>query len=76
MRWAWKRARGFNLGDGNDVTAFLKRVIVSMGDLVTRDGEQVSFSDEVRDQLIGRQYLRQEIMLAYSDAVTGAELGN
>lgn len=69
-------AATFNLRDGGDVSKLLRRVVVSMGDLVTRDGEPIAYSDQLRDQLILRSPVRNALIEAYTDAVTGAELGN
>lgn len=54
----------------------LKRVIVSMSDLVDNEGKEVSYSDELRDQLIGVPYVRLSLIRTYREGITKARPGN
>lgn len=54
----------------------LQRVIVSMSDLVDDQKEEVTYSDELRDQLIGVPYVRAGLLQTYRAAVVKARPGN
>ena len=56
--------------------AVLQRVIVGMSDLVGEDEQPLSYSDRLRDQLIGVPYVRIALFRTYLEAVTKAKAGN
>jgi hypothetical protein len=54
----------------------LRRVLVTMHDLVGEDDQAVSYSDALRDQLIRLPYVRIALINAYVRGVTKAKQGN
>jgi hypothetical protein len=54
----------------------LQRVVCGMSDLVGDDDQPLTYSDALRDQLIGVPYVRIAMFLAYMGAVTKAKAGN
>lgn len=54
----------------------LRRVIVTMGDLVGEDDQPMPYSDALRDQLISLPYVRLALLNAYVRGVTKAKPGN
>ncbi len=54
----------------------LRRVLVSMNDLVGEDNQPVSYSDALREQLIRLPYVRIALINAYVRGVTKAKQGN
>jgi len=57
-------------------TLALKRVIVSMDELEDDQKRTVSYSDEIRDQLIGVPYVRIALIRTYREGITKARPGN
>ena len=64
----------FNSAEG--FKAFLREVVVEMHDLVDDDDAPVSYSDAIRDRLLGWQHIRLGLQRAYWTALTKARLGN
>ena len=56
--------------------AAVKRILVSMDELTDADGNPVSYSDALRDQLIQLPYVEIALYRTYLEAVTGAKTGN
>lgn len=64
-------------GDPNGSNAaLLKRVIVDLNDLLGDDDKPLTYSDELRDRLIGVPYVRVALMSTYIAAITKARAGN
>jgi hypothetical protein len=61
----------FDLGNGEQSAAFLRRAIVSMDELVGKDKQPVSYNDKLRDALLGQLYVRKALARTYFDAVAG-----
>ena len=64
------------LGAGEEPGAdldFLQRVIVSLEDVVDETDAALPYCDEVRDLLLARPFVRQGLVQAYFDTVTGAK---
>lgn len=66
----------YDLGAGTGSKEFLQRAVTHMSDLVDKDGETISYSDELRDQLLGQLYVRKALARTYFEAVAGAQSGN
>lgn len=67
------------LSDSNDVAGQiedLKRVLVSMSELIDENGQPLSYSDSLRDQLIRQPYVRIALINTYVRGVTKAKSGN
>ena len=56
--------------------AAIRRILVSMEELADAEGNLVSYSDALRDQLLQQTYVEIAIYLTYLDGVTGAKTGN
>ncbi len=56
--------------------AFCRDVVVSFDDMVDGENKPLPYSDDLRDQLLKKPYIRTPIARAYYDAVTKATLGN
>ncbi len=69
-------AKQFDLSDGEASGAFLRKVLINMDDLVDGQNQQVPYSDAIRDQLLGLQYVRAALARTYFEGVSGASLGN
>jgi len=54
----------------------LKRVIVTMSDLIDHEKNEVSYSDELRDQLIDVPYVRMALIRTYREGILKARPGN
>ncbi|ETR79293.1 hypothetical protein X566_01535 [Afipia sp. P52-10] len=59
----------FDLNTRDGTTAFLKRTIVDLGDLVGDDKQPIAYSDELRDQLLKLPHVRIGLAQAYFSAV-------
>lgn len=57
-------------------TTFLREAVVSMSELENAEGEQLEYSDKVRDQLLAVPYVRTALARAYFAAITKAAVGN
>ncbi|MDT7533730.1 hypothetical protein OVY48_09870 [Sphingobium sp. SA2] len=66
----------FDLGNGEGSTAFLRRAVKHMDDLIGKDEKPVPYSDKLRDLLLGQLYVRKALARAYFDAMSGAQSGN
>lgn len=51
--------------------SFLRDAIVHLDDIVDEDGTPLSYSDDLRDQLLGRAYVRFGLLGAYFSAQLG-----
>lgn len=56
--------------------AAVKRIVISMEELVDSEGNPVSYSDALRDQLVQQPYVEIALYRTYLEAVTGAKTGN
>lgn len=56
--------------------SFLREAIVSFDDIVGTDNQPMSYSEELRDQMLARSYVRLALMSTYSTAVTKLREGN
>ncbi len=54
----------------------LRRVVVSMDELVDDAGAEMPYSDELRDKLIRVPFVRSALLQTYMQAVTRARAGN
>lgn len=54
----------------------LRKVIVSMSDLIGEDDQPLQYSDELRDQLLDIAYVRLAILQTYTNAITKVRTGN
>lgn len=66
----------YDLGGGEGSKEFLQRAVVGMSDLVDKDGETISYSDELRDKLLCQLYVRKALARTYFEAIAGAQAGN
>lgn len=65
-----------DLADAAASTEFLRRVVVGLGDIAGADGKPLTYSDKVRDQVIGMLWARRAIVAGYFKAVNAAAEGN
>ncbi len=66
----------FDLNSTSGSTAFLKKAVVGLDDMVGADEKPLPYSDGVRDQLIKLPYVRVAMARGYYEAITKAALGN
>ncbi|PZQ20463.1 MAG: hypothetical protein DI569_15460 [Sphingopyxis macrogoltabida] len=66
----------YELGTIPGSTDFLKKIIVSMSDLVGKDDQPVSYNDQVRDGMLSLVYVRKALVQTYLQAMAGAQAGN
>lgn len=71
-----EEADTFDLADRVSTTAFLKRIVIELFDLVGADNQPLSYSDKLRDKLLSNPIVRIALRDAYYGAVSGATLGN
>lgn len=71
-----EEAARFDLSNGEETTAFLKRIIAHLDDLAGPDGKPVPYNSDLRDRLIQLPYVRIPVAAAYFDGVTGSYTGN
>jgi hypothetical protein len=57
-------------------TTFLRDVIVGMSELVGADDQPLTYSDQVRDELLKLPYVRSALARTYFTAVNKASVGN
>lgn len=62
-------AAAFDLTDADGSTDFLRRVLVSLDDIVDANDAQVPYNDQLRDQLLGLPYVRLALARTYFDAL-------
>lgn len=64
-------------GEGSDAhMETLRKVVVHMGELVDDNDQPVSYSDDLRDQLIQYPYVRLALLKAYIEAMSKMKTGN
>jgi hypothetical protein len=56
--------------------ASLRKVIVTMFDLIGEDEQPLPYSDELRDQLLDMAYVRLALLQTYTKALTKVKTGN
>ena len=71
-----EEAAEYDLTDGKSSAAFLRRVIVELGELADAGDKSVPYNDALRDQLLNVPYVRTALAKAYLGAIGGAALGN
>jgi hypothetical protein len=54
----------------------LRKVVVHMGELVDDNDQPISYSDEIRDQLIQFGYVRLALLKTYIEAMSKMKTGN
>jgi len=70
------RTNTFDLKTPEGTTDFLKQIIAKLDGLTDDTGQQIEYSDKVRDAVIVMPNARQAIINAYFDAVTKVREGN
>ncbi|WP_297340956.1 hypothetical protein [Pseudophaeobacter sp.] len=66
----------FNLATPDDVKDFLRKAIVSLDDLADEEGNPVTYSPAILEDLIGRGYVRIALLATYTRAQIKAVTGN
>lgn len=66
----------YKLGDVSGAIDFLRKVVTDFDEIAGVDGQPVSYSDKVRDQLLALPYVREPVLRGYFDAVYQARVGN
>lgn len=66
----------FDLGTAKGSTAFLRRAVVKLDDLVGKEDVPVQWNDRVRDKLFALSYVRMPIARGYFEALNKAAAGN
>lgn len=59
-----------------EATEFLRRSVVSMGDIVDEAGKPLPYTEALRDQMITIPFVRLGLVRAYWAALSKAKLGN
>jgi len=54
----------------------LRKVVVHMGELVDENDQPISYSDDIRDQLIQFSFVRLAILKKYIEAMSKMKAGN
>lgn len=54
----------------------MRAALIHMADLIGEDGQQIEYSDTLRDQLIAVPYVMKALNEAYIAGMTGAKVGN
>jgi len=66
-----------NLGDADESTEFLRKIVVSIDDIADDNGNALPWNDEVRDQLFANfPYLRRALARTYFTALQGERVKN
>jgi hypothetical protein len=58
------------------VKDYLRRILVSMEDLVDEHKKPVPYSDQVRDQMLALPHVRLALLKTYNEALAQARRGN
>lgn len=69
-------AREINAVNTDGVKDFLRAAIVSLDDIVGKDGKPIAYSAELRDRMLALPYVRLALMRTYTDAITKFRVGN
>ncbi len=69
-------AEKFNGFATEEVSNWLRRILIGWEGIKDEDGKDVPFSDEAREQLIDIPFIRNAIGAAYNAAMMGAKRGN
>lgn len=70
-----EEAKNYDLDDGDGSTAFLRRAVTHMHDLIGLDDQPVTYNDKLRDALLNQSYVRKALARAYFDAISGVQSG-
>jgi hypothetical protein len=71
-----KKVAEFDLDTEAGTEAFLKAAIVELDDLADEKQQPLTYSDELRDQLIDVPFVRRALISTYVAAVSKAARGN
>jgi hypothetical protein len=66
----------FDLATTEDVKAFLREIIVSLDDLADENGQPVTYSPAILEDLLGLGYVRLALLTTYTRAQVKAVTGN
>lgn len=66
----------FNLATAEGTTAFLKAAVVKLDGATNADNEPIAYNEQLRDQLLKLQFVRQALATAYFEAMTRVKEGN
>lgn len=69
-------AAEFDATTTDGLTQFLRRVVVRIDDVVDEAGEQIVWSEQLYEQLLGIAYVRLGLWQGYLKGIVGARLGN
>jgi len=67
---------GLDLSESDGMLTFLKKVIVSIEDLVDEQDHPIPYNNKVRDQLLEFPFIRVALSRGWVAAVTKAKAGN
>ena len=65
-----------NTTDLDSQQAILRSIVCGMSDLIGDDDQPLPYSDELRDMLIGKPFVRAAMLQTYLAAVTKTRVGN
>jgi hypothetical protein len=71
-----KTTNDFDLETEHGSRRFLEAAIVKLDDLIDETDRPLSYSNEVRDQLLGQPHVRAALARAYFAAIGKAKAGN
>lgn len=60
----------------DSVKGHLRRLVVLMEDLVDEQGQQIPYSDDVRDRMLSLPHVRIALLRTYRDALAKERVGN
>lgn len=69
-------AESFNLLDRDGVRDFMRQALVDLDEIVGEDGKLVPYSEDLREQMLHKTYVRVALLRTYSEAVTQLRPGN
>lgn len=70
------RLATFNTSDTEQMKAMLRVIVFAMDDVADADGQPMTYSDELREQLIDLPYVRMALVKGYYRGVYSSTLGN
>lgn len=71
-----EQVKSHALGTPEGEATFLKAVVRDIPDIQNQDGEQIPFTDEFFDQMLGFAYIRGALLDGYHNAVVLGKSGN
>ncbi|KXF92088.1 hypothetical protein [Phaeobacter inhibens] len=71
-----EEAEGISFLKVSEVKAHLRKIIVSFDDLCDEQGQPITYSEDIRENMLARSYVRIALLETYAEALTQERLGN